>query len=62
MKENELLVQTMRKDYDSLLSSSQKNTYELRSVNDEIKKSDVKIEKLDISVQEVMSGFTMKLG
>ena len=34
MKENEKLIQGMRKDYDTILSSTQKNSHELRAVSD----------------------------
>lgn len=39
IKEEQELIQTIRKDYDSLVASTQKNTYELRSLVDSIKKN-----------------------
>lgn len=43
LKENESLVKGMRKDYDNVVSSTQKNTHELRCVNDDLKKANSRL-------------------
>lgn len=36
----------MRKDYDSLLSSNQKNTFEVRTLGDNIKKCETEVQAI----------------
>lgn len=45
-------MQTMRKDYDSLVTATQKNTYELRSITDSLKKDAKAIEEMQKKVGE----------
>lgn len=62
MKENEKLIQGMRKDYDIILSSTQKNSHELRAVSDEIKRAQENVRKMEATLEQNLNGFTVKLG
>jgi hypothetical protein len=52
----------MRKDYDSLVSSTHKNTYELRANNDEVKKINGKVVHMELVLEENLNRFTNQLG
>lgn len=51
----------MRKDYDSLVASNQRNTYELRSISDAIKKDAQAIENIEKKVLAEINSFTFKV-
>jgi hypothetical protein len=51
----------MRKDYDSLVTSSQKNTYELRSISDSLKKDAQSIKDMERKVAEDLAAFSFKV-
>lgn len=51
----------MRKDYDSLVSSTQKNTYELRSISDALKKDAETIVAINKKVETDISNFSIKV-
>lgn len=51
----------MRKDYDSLVTSSQKNTYELRSIADSLKRDAQSIQDVERKVAEEIAAFSFKV-
>lgn len=51
----------MRKDYDTLVASTQKNTYEIRSLSDLLKKNTDIIENTGARVESELSNFSHKL-
>jgi hypothetical protein len=52
----------MRKDYDSLVSSTQKNTYELRNVNSELREINKKIQRTDEHLDSEINKIITKFG
>ena len=61
IKENEALIKTMRTRYDSLITSTQKNTYELRSIGDTLKKTVQTIDGLEAKVTGDINAFTHRM-
>lgn len=51
----------MRKDYDSLITSTQKNTYELRSIGDTLRKNVQVIDGLEAKVVGDINAFTHRM-
>lgn len=52
----------MRKDYDSHMSSTQKNTYELRNVNSELRELNKRIARTDEHVDSEINSIITKFG